>query len=63
MERKVGFNYSPIFSSNKPISDTSKTKIFEILISAAIYGALLDFTLRYRFWWTITQQAAGKCPL
>jgi len=43
--------------------NASKKKFFEILIPAASSAALQDFTLRFRFWWTIMQQAAGKCPL
>jgi hypothetical protein len=41
----------------------SKSKILEILIPAASYGALQDFTLQDGFWWTFSQQAAGKCPI
>jgi len=43
-------------------SKKSKAKILEILIPAASYGALQDFTLRDGFCWTFSQQAAGKCP-
>jgi hypothetical protein len=41
----------------------SKDKILEILILAAGYEALRDFTLWDGFFKTISQQAAGKCPL